>query len=192
MGISIATVSPYLYASTAGFVVSSFTSDLLLIRLTLTAAYGFLVLASVSGNSPDGSFDNAPLKDGVIDINMLMQLGLLALHFIVSTRLLLDDHTPKTLPDDNDAEALYNYFRARCGLTQLEFWAIYKQGGWLELERGEEVPHCGHRLYLVVDGMVWYTPIHARISTDFLHVQQLISCGILLCSFLPVKYSDCL
>lgn len=97
--------SPYLYAATAAFTLSACSSDLLSIRLSLTCGFVFLVLASLSGNSIDGSFHDMPLfptnndtdsdNDREIRIPMLINACLFVLNFYICTRLVADEKPQK-------------------------------------------------------------------------------------------------
>ena len=70
---------------------------------------------------------------------------------------------------DPEERALFNFFRARCGLTPVEFKAIYQAGGWLLVDEGCELPHCRRRLYLVVEGKVSCTSnFNGKWTQEFL------------------------
>eukprot|EP00550_Attheya_septentrionalis_P001794 CAMPEP_0198283366 /NCGR_PEP_ID=MMETSP1449-20131203/2981_1 /TAXON_ID=420275 /ORGANISM="Attheya septentrionalis, Strain CCMP2084" /LENGTH=424 /DNA_ID=CAMNT_0043979951 /DNA_START=163 /DNA_END=1437 /DNA_ORIENTATION=- len=177
--VTLAVTSPYMYVATGFFGLSSVTSDLLLIRINLSLAYAFLVLAAGSGYTKDGSFgESAPLRQNIVDLSFWFNLVLFCGHFTVTCRLIHDEVWPllqdrhqrrkqrlqiiNTSSSDggpsissSDRESLFYFFRARCGMTRIEFDLIYAQGEWLTLHgRNVEVPACACRLYLTVDGVL--------------------------------------
>ncbi|CAB9529330.1 expressed unknown protein [Seminavis robusta] len=150
--VSIAPTSPYAYAATVFFALSAVSSDLLFIRFALMLGFFFLVMASLSSFSADGSFSQVAFVDGEIDITMIVNACLCLLNFAVFGRLIQDEIPRGSLTDEE--QALFRFFRCRCGLTRLEFDEILRHGQFLELEEGQPVPQVGSVLYLVLDGVV--------------------------------------
>lgn len=148
----IAEVSPYLYLATMFFAVSAISSDLLFIRIALTGGFLFLVLASLSGFSSDGSFSEIPLSDGVIDITMFVNMILCCLNMFIVLRLIDDERPHRKLNEEE--MALFRFFQSRSGVTPLQFQSILENGEFLELSANAEVPKCSSTLYLVLEGKV--------------------------------------
>jgi len=149
---TIAPTSPYIYLATAFFSLSACSSDLLFIRFSLCFGFLGLVLAALSGYDPNGSFDNIPLADGIIDIPMLINMVLLLLNVFICIRLIRDE-VPRRIENEEE-EALFNFFQARCGTTHVEFREIFAHGRFLRLPKDSKVPRCRCRLYLVIEGQV--------------------------------------
>jgi len=150
--VTIADTSPYLYLATFFFASSALSSDLLFIRLALACGFLFLILSSLSGYSKDGSFDNMPITDGVVDIPMFVNMILFLLHAFICARL-LDDERPRARFNDRE-RALFRFFQSRCGLTPLQFQQILRNGQFVELPAHTPVPDCHCTLYLVCEGKV--------------------------------------
>ena len=74
MAVSLVHTSPYIYAAIGCFVLSSSSSDLLVIRLALTNGFGLLTLAAWSDSSSDGSFSQVtmPFLHGSIDLSLIL------------------------------------------------------------------------------------------------------------------------
>lgn len=144
--VTVADTSPYLYLATSCFALAALSSDLLFIRLALTFGFLFLVLASLSGQSQNGSFDTdtMPLAQGVVDVTMLVNFLLCLLNVYVCVRLVRDDQE----------HALFHYFAARCGTTPLQFQCILQNGYFVTLPAQTVVPHTPCTLYLVCQGLV--------------------------------------
>lgn len=138
--------------ATAFFCLSACSSDLLFIRFCLCGGFLGLVLAALSGYSSDGSFDIIPLSQGIIDIPMIINMCLFVLNVGICIRLVRDE-MPRRI-DNEEEEALFHFFQARCGATDVEFQEIYKNGRFVHLTKDTEVPYCRSRLYLVVEGQV--------------------------------------
>ena len=149
---TIADISPYVYVATAFFVLSGLSSDLLWIRASLVFGFLGLVLASLSGYNPQGSFSYIPLSEGIIDITMIINAVLFLLNTFISVRLVRDEFSGSF--QDSKEERLFNFFHVRCGMTRIEFDEIYKHGCFLTLDKGSVVPRCRDNLYLVLEGKV--------------------------------------
>lgn len=150
----IAQISPYIYCSTTFFACSAISSDLLFIRFSLTGGFLFLTLASLSGHSPDGSFQSIPLSEGIFDIPMFVNMILLLLNLFICLRLIQDERPFYTRSLNEEEMALFRFFHSRCGLTGLHFQAILANGTFLELPPNTTVPHCSSTLYMVLEGKV--------------------------------------
>ena len=154
--VTIADTSPYLYLATSFFALAALSSDLLFIRLSLTLGFLFLVLASLSGHSQNGSFhlDTMPLAQGVIDVTMFINLVLCLLNAYVCARLVWDDQSPSQQHWSEAERALFHYFHARCGTTPLQFQCILQNGSFVTLPAQTVVPDTQCTLYLVCQGQV--------------------------------------
>jgi hypothetical protein len=150
--VTVAPTSPYVYMATAFFCLSACSSDLLFIRASLVGGFLGLIMASLSGYNPNGSFEYIPLAAGIIDIPMIINMMLFLLHIYICIRLIRDE-MPRRI-DDQEERALFNFFQARCGTTFVEFQEIYKNGRFLNLPKDSKVPRCRCRLYLVIEGRV--------------------------------------
>lgn len=111
-----------------------------------------MILASLSGQSSNGSFSYMPLSDGIVDITMFINMVLFSLNFFICLRLIKDEWPPSKL--NPEERALFRFFHARCGLTPLQFQTILDNGEFFELPPDTEVPRCGSTLYLVLEGKV--------------------------------------
>lgn len=150
----IAQISPYIYCSATFFTCSAISSDLLFIRFSLTGGFFFLILASLSGHSSDGSFSNIPLSDGIYDIPMFVNMLLFSLNFYICMRLIRDERPFYSKSLNEEEIALFRFFQSRCGLTALQFKEILSNGQFLELPPNTAVPNCASSLYLVLEGKV--------------------------------------
>jgi hypothetical protein len=153
--VQVAVTSPYAYLATFCFAFSACTSDLLSIRLTLTHGFLFLVLATMSGYSADGSFTTTPLyTDGILDVTMLVNAILFSLNAFICIRLIQDERPYNVQSLTEEEMALFRFFHSRCGVTLLQFRDIRKHGQFLELPAHTEVPDCQRVLYLVLEGKI--------------------------------------
>jgi len=154
MGLQIANTSPYIYLATTFFATSALSSDLLVIRFALTNGFLFLVLATMSGHSSNGSFskDAMPLINGVIDIPISINACLFILNLSICIRLINDECPKRKLTKEE--EALYRFFHCRCGLNRLQFDDILDSGHFLQLNANENLTHVESTLYLVLQGQV--------------------------------------
>lgn len=151
--VQIADTSPFLYFAVFFFVFSSFWSDLICIRVSLTFGFLGLVLAGLSGNNSTGSFANMPLTQGIIDLTTIFNIFLFAQNACISYRLIMDEvHLDERTGDEE--EALFHYFHSRCNMTPLHFREIYSRGKIVELEANQAVPNCHRTLYLLIEGRV--------------------------------------
>ena len=150
----VAEISPFLYCSTAFFACSAISYDLLFIRFSLTGGFLFLILASLSGHSPDASFSNIPLAEGIIDVTMLVNMILFSLNLYICLRLIHDERPFYTNSLNDDEMALFRFFQSRCGLSPLQFEQILTNGEFLELPPNTAVPNCASTLYLILEGKV--------------------------------------
>lgn len=166
--VELAETSPYLYASTAFFVLGSFFSDLLCIRFFLTLGFLGLCLAGLSGFDSSGSFQDMPLSNGIIDITLLVNLCLFALNTLIVVRLVRDE-MPGPEMTDPDQEALFHFFQSRCGLRRVQFDPIYQHGNIVSVKKGQVLPDGHRKLFLVMEGRVsCYCIFHGVRSDDFL------------------------
>jgi hypothetical protein len=150
----IADTSPYVYMATAFFAFSSLWSDLMCIRCSLSFGFLGLVLAGLSGYDKNGSFQNIPLSEGIVDITLIINMVLFCLNSYIFGRLIWDEVRQGTKMENQDELALFRFFHSRSGITALEFKHILKHGQFVELEAGEKVPKCHRTLYLVIEGKV--------------------------------------
>ena len=150
--LSLHPVSPYSYLSTIFFFLATTTSDLLLIRLALTNAYFWLVVAALSGRVPSGSFADPPILRGEIDVTAIINSIIFLAHAANVTLLIADDCSSR--PRDPEDRPLLNFFSNRCGLTAAEFKDFRKHGRWVSVREGQPIPECDRHLYLVVEGVV--------------------------------------
>ena len=152
--VSITDESPYVYPATAFFALSAFSSDLLVIRASLTLGFLFLVLAAVSGFSLNGSFssDTLPFQDGQINIPMIINACLFFLNLFICLRLIGDEIFRK--PSSDEEHAIFRFFQSRCGLTPLEFQQIVRHGQFMDLDADKQVPNVQSTLYLVLEGKI--------------------------------------
>lgn len=152
--VEVAQISPFLYCSTAFFACSAISSDLLFIRFSLAGGFLFLILASLSGQSSDGSFSEMPLSDGILDIPVFVNMILFSLNSYICLRLIRDERPFYTKSLSDEEMALFRFFQSRCGLTGLQFQHILANGEFLELPANTSVPNCASTLYLVLEGTV--------------------------------------
>jgi hypothetical protein len=150
----IADNSPFLYFAVFFFVFSSFWSDLICIRVSLTLGFLGLVLAGLSGHDSKGSFSNMPLSEGIIDLTTIFNFILFVLNACISYRLIMDEVPIKNDRTGEEEQALFSYFQSRCNMTPLHFRELYKRGKIIELEANQKVPNCHRTLYLLIEGRV--------------------------------------
>jgi len=168
MGLQIAHTSPYIYVATTFFATSALSSDLLVIRFSLTNGFLFLVLASISGHSSNGSFskDAIPFINGVIDIPTIVNACLFLLNLSICIRLINDEFPKRKLNEEE--EALYTFFHRRCGLNRLQFDEILDSGHFLELNANKNLTQVESTLYLVLQGQVQcYTQFDNKVEHRF-------------------------
>lgn len=132
--------------------------------MSLTGGFFFLILASLSGYSSNGSFADMPMADGIYELPLFVNMILFVLNFYICVRL-IGDERPFYISSLNEEEmALYRFFQSRCGLGPLQFKEILSNGKFVELPAGTEVPHCSSTLYLVLEGKV---SCKARLQDKF-------------------------
>jgi hypothetical protein len=158
----IAQISPYIYLATFFFALSAISSDLLFIRISLMGGFLFLVLASLSGQSSDGSFHDIPLANGMIDIPMFVNMVLFFINLTIVLRLISDEQQHGKLTPEE--EALFRFFQARSGMTPLQFQHVLQNGEFVEFPPDSNVPKCASTLYLVMEGQV---SCKAKFQGDF-------------------------
>jgi hypothetical protein len=115
----------------------------------------FLVLSALTGYSRTGAFHNSvPLvQEGIVDIPMFVNAILCLLNAIICVRL-VQDEAKSTRCYNAQEQALFRFFKSRCGCNPLQFQHILECGQFLDLPANTVIPHCATSLYLVLQGKI--------------------------------------
>jgi hypothetical protein len=135
------------------FFCAAIFGDILLIRLSLTLAYLFLLITASLGYPSWVSGYRGLALDGVIWACVSGSLHALALG-----RLLYDERSIRFKTEDE--QQLWRFFYRRSGMQRLEFKQVLKRGRWLRVPAGRLLltpVDASRSLCLLVEGVASFT-----------------------------------
>jgi hypothetical protein len=138
------------------FLASGLFNDLLVIRLCLTFAYGFLLISGVMGLPGWGE----SLWTGRMSLDIVVWsiLNIVVVHGSGVIRMYYDERHIDL--DTEEQEMLWRFFYRHSGLSKAQFQALILPH--LELttfREGDTIP-CLDHFYIILDGMVVFDVIH--------------------------------
>ena len=141
--------------SNASFFFAALFGDILLVRLFLSLAYIFLLVAALLGQPRWPGVDST----GIIFLDTaIWSIVSGALHTIALVRLLLDER--RITFKNEDEEQLWRFFYRRSGMGRFEMKQVLKLGRWRRVAKGDvilnPIQSCS-RLCLMVEGLAEFT-----------------------------------
>lgn len=142
------------------FLASGLFNDLLIIRLCLTLAYGFLLVSGVLGLPGWGEGASSGWWTGrmAVDIVVWSAVNLVFVHGSGLLRLYWDErHIDLETPEQ---EMLWRFFYRHSGLSKAQFRALLLPHLQLHQFAQGDVISCSQQLYILLDGLVVCDIVH--------------------------------
>ena len=143
------------------FLASGLFNDLLIIRLCLTFAYGFLLVGALLGLPTWG--ESLWTGKMALDLVVWSILNLVVVHGSDVIRIYYDERRIEF--ETEEFEMLWRFFYRHSGLSKAQFQAMVLPHLQLQSFReGDHIP-CQDHLYIILDGMVQSDIVHEDLPS---------------------------
>mmetsp|Transcript_16780 Transcript_16780/g.36298 ORF Transcript_16780/g.36298 Transcript_16780/m.36298 type:complete len:266 (-) Transcript_16780:149-946(-) len=140
--------------SSAFFCLSAWWGDILIIKIMLVFAFGFLALYEALG-CPGWTTEPSPYgSTGYFSVDGFVWQVVCGTFAFWGAIMLLRDEMPVRLQSE-DEEAMWRYFWRRSGMPRSEFQEVLARGEWLRVKKGERIMshvQVYEYLHLLVEG----------------------------------------